>query len=89
LNFKRIRNSRRGFSLVELMIALVVSSVLVGSIVFIVNKTRRTGKVQRLRANIESLAQISFFIMGRDIRRAGSNPLGALGGSTAAPLPLA
>lgn len=67
---------------------LLISSVLVMSLYGFLNKTRRAASTQRLRANIESLTQISFFMMGRDIRRAGSNPKGILGVSQGTAIPL-
>ncbi|MCB1197758.1 MAG: prepilin-type N-terminal cleavage/methylation domain-containing protein [Bdellovibrionota bacterium] len=90
LFYKKINiPSRRGISLVELLVVLVVSSVLVTGIFNLLGRQRRLSKVQRLRADIESVAQITFFIIGRDIRRAGSNPAGALGYDVGAGIPLA
>jgi hypothetical protein len=71
------------------MVVVVVSSMVVLGIYSYISKTRKGGVTQRLRANIESLTQISFFIIGRDIRRAGSNPAGALGYGIGTPIPLA
>lgn len=65
--------------MIELMIVLVVSSVIVAGIYKFLNKERRVSTTQRLKADTESISQISFFIIGRDIRRAGSNPGGVLG----------
>ena len=65
-----------GFTLIELLVVLILTSILVSGIYTFLIKQRRTVSTQRLRADIESMAQISFFIIGRDIRRAGSNPLG-------------
>jgi len=77
--FRFRRNSIRAFSLIELMIVLVVSSVIVAGIYKFLNKERRSSTTQRLKADTESISQIAFFIIGRDIRRAGSNPGGILG----------
>jgi prepilin-type N-terminal cleavage/methylation domain-containing protein len=77
-----------GFSLVELMVTMVVTAVIVAGIYNFVSKTRKTSVVQRLRADTESIAQIAFFIIGRDIRRAGSNPGGAMGYSVGAEIPI-
>jgi hypothetical protein len=68
------------------MIVLVISSVLVVGLYAFLKKQRRTSTTQRLVANTESLAQIAFFIIGRDIRRGGSNPAGALNGNPATPI---
>ena len=67
---------RSGFSLIELMLVVVLAGLLGSSIYGFLNKQRRSSTRQRLKANIESMTQISFFIIGRDIRRAGSNPQG-------------
>jgi len=79
---------QRGFSLTELLVVLIVASMAVAGIYSFVNKTRRSGTTQRMRANIESMTQISFFIIGRDIRRAGSNPTGIIGYGAGVPIPL-
>ncbi|MFH1262611.1 MAG: hypothetical protein V1495_04090 [Pseudomonadota bacterium] len=76
------------FSLIEMMITLLISTVVIAGIYSFVAKTRKTATVQRLRADTESIAQIAFFIIGRDIRRAGSNPAGAMGYSAGAVIPI-
>lgn len=82
------RYGRLGFSIVELMVTLIMASVIIAGIYSFVSKTRKTAVVQRLRADTESIAQIAFFIIGRDIRRAGSNPAGAMGYSAGAEIPI-
>jgi prepilin-type N-terminal cleavage/methylation domain-containing protein len=72
----RFRAPRRGFTLIELLIVLVLTSLVVGGLYSFLGKQRGQTKIQRLRADVESAAQIAFFIIGRDIRRAGSNPKG-------------
>jgi len=66
-----------GFTLVEILVVLVLTGTVVGGIYTYLAKQRKQAISQRLRADIESMAQISFFIVGRDIRRAGSRPRGA------------
>jgi prepilin-type N-terminal cleavage/methylation domain-containing protein len=76
------------FSLIELMVVLVLASVVIGSIYKFVAKQRKVSTFQRLKADTESIAQISYFIIGRDIRRAGSNPAGAMGYTAGAEIPI-
>src|ERR1051326_1057426 len=85
----RSPKSSRGFTLVELLVATVIAGIVIAGIYSFLAKQRRTSTRQRLRADIESLDTISFFIIGRDIRRAGSNPKGAMGYSVGVDIPLA
>ncbi len=92
LQIVKIRwNSRHldGFSLTELMIALIVASFIIAGIYQLIGKQRKTSHDQRLKSDTESISQIAFFIIGRDIRRAGSNPAGAMSGSSGAEIPIA
>ena len=75
MNWTNIKH-HRGFTLVELMVTLVMSSLVIGGLYQFLIKQRRTVTNQRMKANVQSLSQIAFFVIGRDIRRAGSNPLG-------------
>jgi prepilin-type N-terminal cleavage/methylation domain-containing protein len=88
LNSRSRRYAALGFSLVELMITLILAAVIIAGIYSFMSKTRKTSMVQRMRADTESIAQIAFFIIGRDIRRAGSNPAGAMGYSAGAEIPI-
>jgi hypothetical protein len=88
LNSRYRRSGLLAFSLVEMLVTLVMTSVIVAGIYTFVSKTRKTSTIQRLRADTESIAQIAFFIIGRDIRRAGSNPAGAMGYSAGAEIPI-
>jgi prepilin-type N-terminal cleavage/methylation domain-containing protein len=89
LNSKfRSRWGRAAFSLIEMMITLIIASVIISGIYAFIAKTRKTSVIQRLRADTESITQIAFFIVGRDIRRAGSNPGGAMGYSAGAEIPI-
>ncbi len=78
----------KGFTLVEIMVTLVLAGVTIAGIYTYLGRQRKVASTQRLRADMESLDTISFFIIGRDIRRAGSNPRGALGYSSGVDIPL-
>lgn len=71
------------------MVALVVGALMISALYNFLGRQRRTSTMQRMKANTESLSQIAFFIIGRDIRRAGSNPAGAMGYSAGAEIPIA
>ena len=85
---KRLKQSK-GFSLIEMMVVLVIGGLMISALYSFLARQRRVSTLQRLKANTESLAQIAFFIIGRDIRRAGSNPAGALSYSAGAGIPIA
>ena len=57
------------------------------------SKQERRFVSEKLSGDVKSISRIAFFIIGRDIRRAGSNPSqavpAALSGTAAAPIPLA
>ncbi|WP_291014431.1 prepilin-type N-terminal cleavage/methylation domain-containing protein [Hydrogenophaga sp.] len=65
-----------GFSLVELMVALVLGLIVIGGVIsiFLTNQQafRTTESLSRLQEN----ARISFELMAREIRQAGGNPCG-------------
>lgn len=58
------------------MVVLVLAGITLSALLTFVGRQRRHVLTERLKADLESMAQISFFIIGRDIRRAGSNPHG-------------
>jgi len=85
----RRKKNATGFTLIEIMIVLILAGVTVSAIYTFLGKQRKQSVSQRLRADVESMSQISFFIIGRDIRRAGSDPRGILRGGTKWGIPLA
>ena len=82
------RNQLLAFSLTELLTVVVISGLLVTALYGFLARQRKTATIQNLKATTESLAQLAFFIIGRDIRRAGSNPAGAMGYSAGAEIPI-
>lgn len=78
----RSRRANRGFSLIELMIALVLGLLVVGAAIsmFLTNSQtfRATENLSRIQENL----RVSFELMARDLREAGGNPCN----STVAPV---
>jgi len=66
-----------GFTLVELMVALLLGLVLLGSVVTIMSSTRQTLRGGENLARMQESARFAFEILLRDLRDAGANPCGA------------
>lgn len=73
--------------MVEVLIVLLLISIIGGGMFFIFNRSTRQLRTQSMVADIQTVGSIAFFLIGRDIRRAGSNPAGALGYDVGAPIP--
>jgi len=79
------------FTFTEILIALVLGAILsIGAYNFF-KKQERKYITEKLTGDVESLSRVAFFLIGRDIRRAGSNPSQAvpasISGDAAAPIP--
>ena len=68
----------RGFSLVELMIALALGLFLTGVAITIVINNRQTFRTAENQARMQENARAAFEMMARDLRGAGGNPCAAL-----------
>ena len=73
--------------MVEIMIVLLLISIIGAGMFFVFNRSSRLLRTQSMVADIQTVGSIAFFLIGRDIRRAGSNPAGALGYDVGAPIP--
>ena len=75
-----LRRGRKtaGFSISELLVAMLASSVMVAATVSFFTRQQKLLVNERIVADVQSAGTIGFFLIGRDIRRAGSNPNGAL-----------
>lgn len=69
--------SQRGFGLVELMVSLVLGLVLIGGVLSIFLNNQQAFRSNEGLSRIQENARISFELMARDIREAGSNLCGA------------
>ena len=87
ISYFRQKRSNHGVSLIEILVVLVLVSIIMGGMFYIFNRSTRQLRSQSMVADIQSVGSIAFFLIGRDIRRAGSNPEGALGYNVGAPIP--
>lgn len=61
----------RGFSLVELMIALVLGLIVIGGVISVFLSIQRSNRTNDALSQIQDGARIAFSLMARDIRQAG------------------
>jgi type IV pilus assembly protein PilW len=75
----RTSTSRRqgGFSLIELMVALVLGLVLIGGVINIFVTNQQAFRTNENLARLQENARISFELTAREMRQAGGNPCGA------------
>jgi type IV pilus assembly protein PilW len=71
--------TQRGFSLVELMVALVLGLVIVGGVINIFLSNQQAFRTNDSLGRLQENARISFEQMAREVRQAGGNACGATG----------
>ena len=76
-NMKKVSNSSKGFSLIELMVALAVTSVLLTGIYRTYMLQLRSHLTQQLVVEMQQSMRGSMQLMEREIRMAGYNPANA------------
>ena len=64
-------NKTRGVTLIELMIALVISTIVLLGVATVYSSTKRSYKVQEEMARLQENARYAFAVMAQDIRGAG------------------
>jgi prepilin-type N-terminal cleavage/methylation domain-containing protein len=69
--------SKTGFSLVELLLALAVSSIVLAAIYSVFTITNKNFTTQNVAANVQQNLRSAIGLMARDIRLAGLDPIGA------------
>lgn len=76
-NIKRITaKNARGFTLVELMIALVLGLIVIGGVISVLLSNQQTYRTNNALSQLQDNARTAFELMARDIRQAGSSPCG-------------
>ena len=83
------KRSRSGFSLIEFLVVLVMTSIMLAGVTAFFMRTSRGFSSSRIRANSQNVALIAFHVLGRRIRMAGCNPLGLVSGSLWEPIEVA
>ena len=73
----KLRHSMRGFTIVELMIAMVLGLVLVGAAASVMISNSQSFRTGKSLAQVQNSARMGFELMARDIRQAGSIPCGS------------
>jgi type IV pilus assembly protein PilW len=74
---KTVSRKQGGFSLIELMIALVLGLILTAAALSVVVTTRQTFRTVENHSRMQENARTAFELMARDIRAAAGNPCGA------------
>jgi type IV pilus assembly protein PilW len=64
----------RGFTLVELMVAMVAAIIFIGATIAIVGHTSRIYRAQEQVSDVQQDARAALDLMQRDMRLAGYNP---------------
>jgi type IV pilus assembly protein PilW len=68
--------SETGFSLIELLMALAISSIVLGAIYSVFTITNKNFTTQNVAANVQQSLRSAIGLMARDIRLAGLDPIG-------------
>lgn len=71
-----IKLNKKGFSLIELLVAMAVAAILLAGIYKAFNSQMKTHVAQQAVADMQQGLRASMFLMDKDIRMAGYNPTG-------------
>lgn len=71
------RPTQAGFTIVELMVALVLGLLLIGGVINIFMTNQQTFRANENMGRLQENARISFELMAREVRQAGGNLCGA------------
>ena len=67
-------NGQRGFSLVELMIAMLIALFLLGGLITLVMGTRQTNSTQSQLSQLQDNERIAMTLIGNVVQKAGYFP---------------
>ena len=73
-----IRNSKAGFTLIEVMVAMAISGVVLASIAKVYSSQLKTHTTQQQVVEMQQSMRAVLYLMERDLRMAGYAPLGGL-----------
>ena len=74
MNPHNIRHqSQQGFSLIELMVAMVIGLVLLGGVLGIFLSTQQTNRLQQAMSNVQENGRLAVELLARDIRESGQS----------------
>jgi len=62
----------RGFSLVELMVAMALGLVIVGGVVSVLTANKRSYRANEGLAQVQEAARTAFELIARDVRQSGN-----------------
>lgn len=71
-----MRRGNRGFTLVELMIAMLLGLILIGGVVSVFLANKQSYRTNDALGQIQDGARVAFELMARDIRQMGGTPCG-------------
>ena len=75
-NTKNLKMNRSGFSLVELMVAMAISAIVLAAIYSAYRSQLGTYVTQQTIVDMQQSARAAMYLMQREIRLAGYDPLG-------------
>jgi len=74
--FAATRRSSLGFTLVELMIAMLLGLILIGGVVSVFLANKQSYRTNEALSQIQDGSRVAFELLARDIRQAGGTPCG-------------
>ncbi|TMB70333.1 MAG: prepilin-type N-terminal cleavage/methylation domain-containing protein [Deltaproteobacteria bacterium] len=80
----RHHGAHAGFTLAELLVSMLLSSIIMGGVYSVYRMQSHTMKIQEKRLDAQDYARSVLDMMVREIRNAGNNPKGATGGANCA-----